>query len=90
MVPIKLSDRPPKNRLFWGLLDSVGTDQDGLVKVVLKGQGCLPVVAQVPLELGSRLRPIIGQQIVIVHISGRWSWGTKRCPIEAGGLDGFH
>lgn len=74
---VKLSDRPHSNILNWGWLDSVGTDQDGLVRVILTGQNCLPVVAEVPLELASKLRHMVGQQIVMARIEGRWSWGMK-------------
>lgn len=88
MVPIKLSDRLRGDQLFWGLLDSVGTDQDGLVEVVLTGQGCLPVVAEVPLELACKLRPMIGQQVIIGHVKGRWVCGTKMTLDETVGPKG--
>ena len=74
---VKLSDRFHMNELLWGRLESVGMNQDGLVDVVLTGQGCLAVVAQVSLELASKLRPMVGQQVIIGHVEGRWVCGTK-------------
>lgn len=78
MASIKLSNRLHRNEVFWGQLDSVGPDLDGLVDVVLTGRSCLPVVAQVSLELGGKLRPMVGQLVTIGHIEGLWVCGTKK------------
>lgn len=82
MASIKLLDRLHRNVLFWGRLDRVGPDLGGLVDVVLTGQNCLPVPAQVSLELAGKLRSMLGQQVTIGHINGLWVCGTMRADSE--------
>ena len=77
MTTIKPSDRLHKNVLSWGVLALIEPGQDGFSGVVLTGQGSLPVNVQVPSEMASKLRLMVGKQVVIGHVEGRWVCGTK-------------